>query len=96
MAVVVEGLTPAWVQISRSLEQRVGCIILQPVSVQLLLLHAAVLKPDLDLAVGEVEHPRQLQPLLLVNVHAEKEFSLKFSDLIFGIRASLLAGSLSI
>lgn len=77
------------------LQHRVRGIILKTVSVQFLLFHPPVLKPDFNLAVGEIEHPRKLKTFLLVDVNTEKELPLQFSDLVFGVWTSLLTGSLS-
>lgn len=73
-------------------EQWVSSEILESISVQLFLFHPAVLEPNLHLSVCKTEHSWQLQAFLFVYVHIEKEFSFKFSDLVFGIRASLLSG----
>ena len=57
--------------------------------------HPSVLKPDFDLTVGEVEHARQLQTLLFVDVHAEEELPLQLPDLVLGVGAALFAGALA-
>lgn len=67
--------------------------VLQAISAQLLLLHSPVLEPDLHLAVGEVQHSRELQPLLLVNVNIEEEFPLQLADLELGVWTPLLPGA---
>lgn len=73
-------------------EQWISSEILETISVQLFLFHPSVLEPNLHLSVCKTEHSWQLQTFLFVYVHIEKEFSFKFSDLVFRIRASLFSG----
>lgn len=77
---------------SRS-QKRVSGEVLQTISAQLLLFHSPVLKPDFDLAVGEVQHSRKLQPFLLVYVNVKEEFPLQLADLELGVWTPLLPGS---
>ena len=58
--------------------------------VVLLALHPAVLEPDLDLALGEVEVPGQLPPLLLGDVGVEEELLLELERLELGVGLPLL------
>ena len=58
--------------------------------VVLLALHPAVLEPDLDLALGEVEVPGQLPPLLLGDVGVEEELLLQLERLELGVGLPLL------
>lgn len=44
--------------------------------VELLQLHASVLKPDLDLSVGQVDTPADLQAALPRQIHVEQELLL--------------------
>lgn len=73
-------------------EQWISSEILETISVHLFLFHSSVLEPNLHLSVCKTEHSWQLQTLLFVYVHIEKEFSFKFSDLIFRIWAPLFSG----
>lgn len=45
--------------------------------VQLLQLHAPVLEPDLDLSVGQVDTPADLQAALPRQIHVEQELLLQ-------------------
>lgn len=58
-------------------------------------LHHQPLPEDFDLTVGEVEHARQLQALLFVDVHAEEELPLQLADLVLGVGAALFSGGLT-
>lgn len=73
-------------------EQWISSEILETISVELFLFHPSVLEPNLDLSVCKTEHSGQMKTFLFVYVHIEKEFSFKFSDLVFWIRTSLFSG----
>lgn len=77
---------------SRS-QEGVSGEVLQTISAQLLLFHSPVLEPDFDLAVGEVQHSRELQPFLLVNVNVKEEFPFQLADLELGVWTPLLPGT---
>lgn len=47
------------------------------------------------MTVGEVEHARELQALLFVDVHAEEELPLQLPDLVLGVGAALFSGALA-
>lgn len=51
----------------------------------LLILHASVLEPDLHLAFGEHQTPRQFPALLFGDVRVVEEFLLEFERLVFGV-----------
>lgn len=71
-------------------QQGVPREILQAVPAEFFFFHPPVLEPDFNLAVGEVQHPGQLQPLLFVDVDVEEEFPLQLPDLEFRVGAALL------
>lgn len=77
---------------SRS-QEGVSGEVLQAISAQLLLFHSPVLEPDFDLAVGEVQHSRELQPFLFVDVNVKEEFPLQLANLKLGVRTPLLPGA---
>lgn len=56
----------------------------------LLVLHSAILKPDLHLTLGEIQITRELPPLLLRHVSVEEELLLQLESLEFGIRLAFL------
>ena len=58
--------------------------------VVLLALHPAVLEPDLDLPLRQVQVPRQLPPLLLRDVRVEEELLLQLERLVLGVGLPLL------
>lgn len=60
------------------------------VLVDFLHFHPAVLEPDLDLPLGEVEQSGHLVPTVPGEVHVEQEFFLQFQCLVLCIRAALL------
>ena len=64
--------------------------VLQAIPAQLLLFHSPILKPDFNLAVGEVQHSGQLKPFLFVDVNVEEEFPLQLSNLKLGVWTPLL------
>lgn len=59
---------------------------------QPLLLHPAVLKPDLHLLVAQFQSVRQLLPLLSVDELVHHELILELRQLWLGIRLPLLSG----
>jgi len=52
----------------------------------LLLLHASVLEPDLDLTLGEVERDRQFDATPTRQIAAVVEFLLQFERLVASVR----------
>lgn len=56
----------------------------------LLHLHAPVLKPDLDLPLGQVEGARHLVPPVPREVHVEQKLLLQLQSLVFGVGTALL------
>jgi hypothetical protein len=68
----------------------VALLRLLPLAV-LLVLHAAVLEPDLYLALRQVEVARQLPPLLLGHVGVEEELLLQLQRLELGVGLAFLA-----
>lgn len=75
-------------------KQGVSSEILQTVSVQFLFLHPAILEPDFDLPVSEVEHPRELESFLFVYVHVKEKLAFQFADLVLGVGTALFPGPL--
>lgn len=56
----------------------------------LLVLHPTILKPDLDLALGEIQIARELPSLLLRHVGVEKELLLELEGLELRVRLAFL------
>lgn len=75
-------------------KQGISSEILQTVSVQFLFLHPAILEPDFDLPVSEVEHPRELESFLFVYVHVKEKLAFQFADLVLGVGTALFPGPL--
>lgn len=61
------------------------------VFVKLLHLHPAVLEPDFNLSLREVEQPRHLVPAVPGQVGVEEELFLQLQDLVLGVRAALFS-----
>lgn len=68
------------------MESLVFCSVL----VDFLHFHPAVLEPDLDLPLREVEQPCHLVPAVPGEVHVEQKLFLQFQRLVFGVGAALL------
>lgn len=60
------------------------------VLVDFLHFHSAVLEPNLDLPLGQVEQSGHLVPAVPGEVHVEQKLFLQFQRLVFGIGAALL------
>lgn len=58
--------------------------------VELLELHASVLEPDLDLSVGQVDTPADLQAALPRQIHVEQELLLQLQRLMLCVGTPLL------
>lgn len=56
----------------------------------LLVLHPTVLKPDLDLALGQIQVARELPSLLFRHVSVEEKFFLQLESLKLGVRLAFL------
>lgn len=57
--------------------------------VELLELHASVLEPDLDLSVGQVDTPTDLQAALPRQIHVEQELLLQLQRLVLCVGTAL-------
>lgn len=62
--------------------------------VELLQLHASILKPDLDLSVGQVDTPANLQAALSRQIHVEQKLLLQFQRLVLCVGTTLLPPTL--
>lgn len=71
-------------------QQGVSREVLKAISAQLLLFHSSILKPNFNLAVGEVQHSGKLKPLLFVDVNVKEELPLQLSNLKLGVWTPLL------
>lgn len=67
---------------------------MQTVPVQFLFFHPAILEPDFDLPVSEVEHPRELESFLFVYVYIKEKLAFQFADLVLGVGTALFPGPL--
>lgn len=67
-----------------------GSLVFCSVLVNLLHFHPAVLEPDLDLPLSEVEQPGHLVPAVPREIHVEQKLFLQFQRLMLCIRAPLL------
>lgn len=75
----------------------VNCTLL-PLSalpVELLELHASVLEPDLDLSVGQVDTPTDLQAALPRQIHVEQELLLQLQSLVLCVGTPLFPSTFS-
>lgn len=63
---------------------------LSALPVELLQLHASVLEPDLDLSVGQVDTPADLQAALPRQIHVEQELLLQLQRLVLCVGTALL------
>lgn len=61
------------------------------VFVQFFHFHPAVLKPDFNLSLSEIEEPRDLVPAVACEVCVKQELFLQFEDLVLTVRAALFA-----
>lgn len=64
-------------------------------SAQLLELHSSVLKPDLDLSVGQVDTPANLQAALPRQIHVEQKLLLQLQRLVLCVWTALLPSTFS-
>ena len=56
------------------------------------LFHSAVLKPDLNLAITQVDPPRNLFPHLAADKLVLHEFAFQFGELVFRVRSTTSSG----
>jgi len=70
----------------------INCIVspFSALPAKLLELHASVLEPDLDLSVGQVDTPADLQAALPRQIHVEQELLLQLQRLVLCVGAALL------
>ena len=70
----------------------VNCTLLpfSALPVELLELHASVLEPDLDLSVGQVDTPANLQAALPRQIHVEQELLLQLQRLVLCVGTPFL------
>lgn len=75
----------------------VNCTLLpfSTLPVELLELHASVLEPDLDLSVGQVDTPADLQAALPRQIHVEQELLLQLQRLVLCVGTPLLPSTFS-
>ena len=59
-------------------------------------LHSTILKPNLHLAIGQLESMTDFETLLTGDEFSSGEFLFKFGNLVLSIRAALLAWSRTI
>lgn len=69
-------------------------LLLSTLSVQLLLLHASVLEPNLHLTVGQVNAPADLQAALPRQIHVEQKLLLQLQCLVLCVGTPLLPATL--
>lgn len=67
---------------------------LSALPVEFLELHAPVLEPDLDLSVGQVDTPADLQAALPRQIHVEQELLFQLQRLVLCVGTPLLPTTL--